>query len=282
MLNRINKLLMMTQTETVTHLKDILSFAHKGEGYMIWSKTRSPKPMLCVHLDTINDVSNARLDKLELDDTLRVLSLASDSKAKCLGGDDRAGLYIALELITYMEETKDYKYDIGFFLDEEIGCLGSTNYLRHCSHNYDTTCYIGLDRRSPNGNQEIALYGFDNSKLTEIFEEYGYTPDMGSVTDASNLADEDTACINLSVGFDGEHTTKEVLYLSCMEETLNVLKEVNLGNTHYHGKDYFNYGYDGFYYDGYTTAEEEYIEELEARIEYLESRLSIYEEVHYD
>jgi di/tripeptidase len=188
------------------------------DNYLIYSKSSSPKPMLCVHLDTINthEKKKVTVDLLNVDN--RKIIVGHQSMA-CLGADDRAGVWIAMKVIDYMESTGDYKYDIGFFCDEEIGGLGSANYdVSLCN----TTAYIGLDRRSPGGLQEVALYGNDNDDLNKVFTDLGYSIANGSFTDASNIStDCDIACVNLSVGYDNEHTRKEVLYLDCMYNTLN-------------------------------------------------------------
>jgi|LGOV01.1.fsa_nt_gb hypothetical protein len=245
-----------------------------GDGYMIYSKTDAPKPMLCVHLDTIN--THAPKCKIkpqrdfEYDENLCILGLTKKSPLSCLGGDDRAGVWIAMEMIAYMEASGDYKYDIGFFEDEEIGCHGSTAYNNDkAGIQLNTTCYIGLDRKSSKGTQEVALYGDDNKELMEIFNDLGYVSDMGSVTDASNLAGE-VACVNLSIGYDNEHTSSEVLYIHCMIDTLEKLKVLELKSELYLAD------YDHFYDCNpwmNTYKEDWYQEELESENEILRGAL---------
>lgn len=247
------ELLTKTQNDLYLEVSDIKGMSVDA-GYMIYSRSSEPKPMLCVHLDTINTHSSDLEEELiiEADVEAGILSVSPDCKAKCLGGDDRAGVWIALKMIEWMEKTGNYKYDIGFFRDEEIGCKGSTLFEEH-KHKYNTTCYIGLDRKSSGGVQEVATYGEDNYDLIRLVESYGYIEHFGSVTDASNLAG-DVACINLSVGYDREHTKSEILYLNCMTDTLENLKIMEF--------DGRNYGVD---YSGYTatTPMDEYYEVLE-------------------
>ncbi len=234
------------------------------EGYMIYCRNDKPKPMLCVHLDTINTHRPKCKIKpqrdFEYDENLGILGLSKKSPLSCLGGDDRAGVWIALKMIAYMEASGDYKYDVGFFDDEEIGCHGSTAYNNNIKDSHaNTTCYIGLDRKSTNGIQEVALYGNDNKELTELFNSLGYVTDMGSITDASNLAG-DVACVNLGVGYDNEHTSSEVLYLHCMVDTLEKLKALEIKPEPYLAD------YDHFYEVNpwtYDYNEDWYQEELE-------------------
>ena len=218
-------LLCITQGDLGKLLKDTLNLTITSDKYLIYSKTQVPKPMLCVHLDTINTCSTL-VDKTYSPKDFKVdnkgVIRVANKNLQCLGGDDRAGVWIALQMIKHMEKTGNYQYDVGFFYDEEIGCVGSRDYIgRH--PDIKTTAYIGLDRRSPQGTQEVALYGSDNETLTRIFTDLGYDIALGSVTDASTLA-HSVACVNLSVGYDNEHTRQEVLYLQCMIDTLEVLK----------------------------------------------------------
>jgi hypothetical protein len=280
-IEEITGLLSHTQRTLRQHITDTVDLKVTEFGYMIYSKTDVPKPMLCVHLDTINSHRDLitpidAIKDFEYDSNLCILGLATNSKLACLGGDDRAGVWIALAIIEYMETTGDYKYDIGFFEDEEIGCRGSSAYSKNIGKVTDvnTSCYIGLDRKSTGGVQEMALYGDDNSALTEVFNILGYETSMGSVTDASNLAGT-VACCNLSIGYDNEHTTSEVLYIHCMIDTLEKLKALELDAPVY-PPDYDHYSSTTLYEynaDGYGFSYPGYIDELEEENEILKESL---------
>ena len=268
----IGNILRYTQEDLVALVYGLVSKPKAvGDGFTIIGRGNKPKPMLCVHLDTINThYSQKGLYDYDImyDISKDMLKLTPDSKASCLGGDDRAGVWIAIQMLADMLPETEWKYDIGFFKDEEIGCIGSTHYstyLRdYAPSNINTTCYIGLDRKSGNGLHEIATYGYDNESLISTFVSLGYTPAYGSVTDASNLAGE-VACINLSVGYDNEHTNAEVLYLSCMKYTLEVLKRVELEDKYYEAEEDI-YDDDGWPFNDYDDDDMiamNYIAELE-------------------
>lgn len=275
------QLLKMTQRSLITHIKKKVNFATIGDGYFIYSKNDTPKPMLCVHLDTINTITiNEPLDDtdFEYDHNLNILAVATDSNISCLGGDDRAGVWIALKVIEHMEATKTFNYDVGFFMDEEIGCKGSLRYGNSLAFKeLETTCYIGLDRKSTKGLQEVALYGDDNKELIKVFNDLGYPTDIGSITDAATLSPfKKVACVNVSVGYDNEHSKREVLYINCMEDTLRNIKGLSWStepydNNYDHWYGDFSGGYDKY---GYQY-EQDYIEELEDDIriykEFIES-----------
>lgn len=273
----------MSQEEVYKHIHTTYKgYIHKQmDKYVVINKESIPKPMLCVHLDTINTHYVGETDitpnDFELDEVSNVIGLSSLSQLSCLGGDDRAGVYIALKLLDYMIEYDDWKYSIGFFKDEELGCIGSSYY----KDDLDTTCYIGLDRRSFKGRYEVALYDYDNVALTTKFTELGYIECKGSITDSAELAGS-VACINLSVGYDKEHTKNEVLYLDCMEYTYNVLKEMVYDDTVYIPEEsYWNLDDNsiGFDYldtkDGedYSQQEMYYMYQLEEENTILKSRL---------
>ena len=260
-------ILVQTQEDLKVYIKNKVTPNISGDGFMIYAKgdTKAPKPMLCVHLDTINTHQAALEHPIDIgknyyyDENLKVLGLTPKTSLACLGGDDRAGVWIALAMIDYMEASGDYKYDIGFFNDEEIGCHGSTAYKKTI-HKPNTTCYIGLDRKSTQGEQEVALYGDDNKELIKIFTDLGYPVDMGSITDASNLSGV-LACVNLSVGYDNEHTPREVLYLKCMLDTLENLKKAEFEPEMYPVT--FDYFYDTNIWGDTTGAESGYLSDLE-------------------
>ena len=262
---KIEHLLTLTQNELYTYLIDTLTLIQVSSKFLIYSKgTTESKPMLCVHLDTINThKANLTGYKVTEDDfvtTNGLIELSKTSSLSCLGGDDRAGVWVALELIKYMEETGDYKYDIGFFLDEEIGCIGSGVFC-YDRDKLTNNCYIGLDRRSTDGTDEVAVYGNDNQELIDVFVNLGYKIEAGSITDASTLSNSIIPCVNLSVGYDYEHTKDEVLHIKCMDRTLSVLKDLNLVGKEYptDSTPYYNYNFDDGvthrYYDSDTMFE---------------------------
>jgi hypothetical protein len=254
----IIELLKASQDDLFKMLEKLDGVSSKAEGsFIIWDKEPNKyKPMICVHLDTIN--THAELVKLEFIEANRIIA-CGNKQMSCLGGDDRAGVWIALQLIEYMNSTKDYKYSIGFFCDEEVGCRGSGNYVTlNDKFDENVTAFIGLDRRSPKGKQEVALYGCDNDKLSEMFIKLGYKEAFGSVTDASALAQYcEIACINLSIGYDNEHTNREVLYIDCMVDTLNHLKKLPYLGEKFTYEPSYNSNMFGGYYQDYGSIKDE-------------------------
>ncbi|CUU77593.1 hypothetical protein [Campylobacter hyointestinalis] len=190
-------------------------------GFLVIPKKCGMYPLICTHLDTINDSRNIlapTIDDLKFIGS-DYIALKDVSQKACLGGDDRCGVYIALKLIEL-----GLPYSFGFFQDEEIGGVGSSLMSKSINKMDNITCYIGLDRR---GSDQLALYGYDNKNLINIFERFGYFRDRGSFTDASNLSEKclkGLACVNLSVGYYNEHHKNETINTTAMNRTLGVLK----------------------------------------------------------
>lgn len=188
--------------------------------YIILKKDNKVKPMLCVHLDTVNTHSKCGdlLPDKDIIDFNEGFMLKPNTTYSCLGADDRSGVYMVLE---HYEELLN-KYHIGVFCDEEIGGLGSYELTELT----DVSCFIGLDRE---GSMEVATYGSDNKELIELFVSRGFKQMRGSFTDASVLAKtHNKPCVNLSVGYYNQHRENEYVLFKDMEDTLNCILNVDL------------------------------------------------------
>lgn len=236
---KVLDLLHLTQDELYYFIKTRYEGSlFNTEHYMLFNYDETTKPMLCVHLDTINDSRGLipHLDDFKVDGT--IISLHKDSKLACVGGDDRCGVWIALQIMDDIISGRLPKnsYSIGFFCDEERGGKGSSEYILDLLDdevNY-TTAYIGLDRRNATiGVPEFATYCCDNKTLNNIVSTH-YIEKMGSFTDASNIAEEtNIACVNLSIGYNHEHTVNEYINTEDTEFTLEYLRCLPFGNEVY-------------------------------------------------
>ena len=232
----INELLLLSQTELYDYIVSVCvssGLEYDLDKSYITLNSISDKPMLCVHLDTINTASNIILEPWEIVTEHTTIQLNPTSKARCLGGDDRCGVWIALQIIDDIVKgiLPANSYCFGFFCDEETGGNGSAAFSANSL--VLPTALIGLDRRNKNmGVPEVATYGYDNEELIAIATRYGYTEQYGSFTDASNIAGESrVACINLSIGYNMEHTPNEYIGIDDMLFTLQFLRGVPFGNT---------------------------------------------------
>lgn len=219
------KLLLMTQEELFNYVCSEIPVgvkALKAKGNYIYVTTTGEhkhKPLLTSHLDTVDEGRNDRLQPKDLVISNGVLSTKGEG---VLGGDDRAGVWIMLQLLR--DTDRCYDYDYVFFCDEEVGGIGSS--LFGNTHNdliQDYNCFISLDRR---GVDEVATYGYDNQELIDVFVDKGFVEAYGSFTDCVNLSEaSNVACVNLSVGYDNEHTNAEIQSIVGMYSTLRVLQD---------------------------------------------------------
>ena len=188
--------------------------------YIILKKDNKVKPMLCIHLETINTHSKCgdNLPETDIVNFGEGFMLKPITNYSCLGADDRAGVYMVLE---HYEELID-KYHIGIFCDEEIGGYGSYELTELT----DVSCFIGLDRE---GSMEVATYGYNNRELIDLFVSRGFKEMRGSFTDASVLAKlHNKPCVNLSVGYYNQHRDNEYVLFEDMEKTINHILSVDL------------------------------------------------------
>lgn len=221
--------------------------------YIILKKDNKVKPMLCIHLDTINTHSKCgdKISEAFIVNFGEGFMLKPITNYSCLGADDRAGVYMVLE---HYEELLD-KYHIGVFCDEEIGGVGSYE----LTELENVSCFIGLDRE---GSMEVATYGYNNRELIDLFVARGFKEMRGSFTDASVLAKlHNKPCVNLSVGYYNQHRDNEYVLFEDMEKTLSHILDVDLvfkedypieankytsfydnGNSHLYDYDDRNYG----------------------------------------
>jgi hypothetical protein len=181
------------------------------------------KPLLLAHLDIIGTIPPSLADIQLIDGRISLKPKDQRiSQCRVLGGDDRCGVFIILELIKagYLAH-----YDFLLTTDEEVGGMSADIFAQQMNPNI-FSCFISLDRES---SSDYAEYGPDNSELASLFESRGYHRAMGSFTDCLTLSAACTvACGNLSVGYYYQHTDKEYIIISQMLDTLKTLKDQTL------------------------------------------------------
>ena len=221
----LKNLLMFNQTELFEHIvqkvsknnKYNITVFHKS-GIIVTPKGIDKYPLICSHLDTINDSKKIKLQNSDIEIDGDIIRLSQSSLAKCLGGDDRCGVYTALQLIDL-----GFPFGFAFFCDGEIGWIGSSMLAKDIDENESITAFIGLDRR---GLDNVAVYGYNNSDLINLFENEGYIEVDGSITDVSVLSEQSSrnlACVNLSVGYYNEHTKREFINIYGIQRAIKTL-----------------------------------------------------------
>ena len=169
---------------------------------------------LIAHLDTVFKTTPSE-DSFIYDQEKQILWSPGGS-----GFDDRAGVYIILELIM-----RGYRPHILFTRGEEIGGIGARDLIKdypNCP--YNCHALIQLDRAY---NNDCVFYDCDNKDFTKYIESFGFEESWGTFSDISIVAPSwKIAAVNLSVGYVDEHNTCERLYCSCCDETIEKVSKI--------------------------------------------------------
>lgn len=201
----------------------------------IYAKGEVPV-LLTAHMDTVH--KTPVIDYYEYVDEKGNHIISSPQG---IGGDDRCGIYMILEII------KEHKCSVLFCEDEEIGGDGSDKFCKteFINELADLRYLIELDRA--NGDDAV-FYDCDNPDFTKFIEDNtGYTEAWGTFSDISTLAPAcRVAAVNLSCGYYHAHTLGEEVNVEEMLNTIETVKQlltVECEQFEYIKKKYNRYGY---------------------------------------
>lgn len=263
------KLCLMNQQDLKNHVRNVL--ASKGKEVMTgkgWVYAEGTFPvLLCAHLDTVHK---------ELPKEI-VYKDGKISSPQGIGGDDRCGVYMCLEIL------KKVDCHVVFFEDEEIGGVGSayfceTEIIKNIKANY----VIELDRANAN---DAVFYSQCNPGFENFITEKHWATEFGTFTDICNICPEmGIAGVNLSCGYYNQHTKNEYVVLKEMKkniaETVKLLERT--GDTVYEyieretpvstaGSSWAKY-WDFRDYTAYTCYEDDWNDYIEYEFQYYNSK----------
>lgn len=171
-----------------------------------------------------------------------------------LGADDRAGVFAILKIIQ-----SGLRPTIIFTTDEEVGGLGAAQLVKdfpECPIS-ELKYLIQLDRR---GTNDCVFYDCYNEDFITYVESFGFIEAFGTFSDIAELCPAwDVVGVNLSIGYENEHTRYETLHLkpwmATIEKVKRMLKEKDIPDFEYIEYSYsYNgtkWGYDEKYKDWY-------------------------------
>ncbi|MGV2941946.1 M20/M25/M40 family metallo-hydrolase [Mesobacillus sp. LC4] len=181
-----------------------------------------PTILLSAHMDTIEEIECGR-EIIEEGTTLT-------SSKGILGADDRAGIAAILSILNRVRKTNfNGTIKVAFTVEEEIGCRGSRGIDKDFIEDVDAA--IVIDRR---GKRDIVTtnggFHFCSEEFGKLFEQAGKLAGMedwqvtpGGISDAKVLAYYGIPSVNLSAGYQNEHTDYETVdYLATVETVLLV------------------------------------------------------------
>lgn len=199
----------MSQKDLKDYLVNKLSETHNqmvvGDGF-VYAQGKFPV-LLVAHLDTVHDKLPSTFEYDMISDAL--------SSPEGIGGDDRCGVYMILDII------KRYNCSVLFCEDEEIGCVGAekfakTELVQNLTFNY----IIEFDRK---GNKDAVFYNCDNPEFEEFITKEYFKTAYGSFSDISVVAPVlKCAAVNLSCGYYNAHTKSEYVVVSEMKNSIRM------------------------------------------------------------
>ena len=171
-----------------------------------------------------------------------------------LGADDRAGVFAILKIIQ-----SGLRPTVIFTTNEEVGGLGAAQLVKdfpECPIS-NLKYLIQLDRR---GTNDCVFYDCYNEDFITDVESFGFIEAFGTFSDIAELCPAwDVVGVNLSIGYENEHTRYETLHLkpwmATIEKVKRMLKEKDIPDFEYIEYSYsYNgtkWGYDEKYKDWY-------------------------------
>lgn len=187
-------------------------------GNCLYSKgTREDAVVMVAHIDTVWKSRYNGSDRTPLNVANGRVSSARSITG--IGADDRAGVAIILELL-------DLGHSILLTDDEEIGMVGSRHLRAFAPEAFEAlqkhSFFVQFDRM---GRVDFKCYNVG----TDAFRDYvhkatGLTePNRSSFTDIATLC-RDVAGVNISVGYQNEHTPEEYLALADWDFALHTAR----------------------------------------------------------
>lgn len=210
----------------VRQLQDIPNVRYYlDEGNLYIQRGRADTyPCMVAHMDTVHDIVED-LHPLVFNGMVTGFNRVAMEQTG-IGGDDKVGIYIALECLREFDNMK-----VAFFRDEEVGCIGS--YLSDVGFFKDCRFVLQCDRR---GNSDFIVDASGVALSSTHFQDdvfpliksYGYGFAKGMMTDVMALKESGIGCsmANISCGYYNPHTAQEYVDIFDVENCLEMCKTI--------------------------------------------------------
>ena len=215
--------------------------------------------LLVAHMDTVHKLKCTQI--IEKDGKI--------SSPQGIGGDDRCGIFIIMNIIN------DLHCSVLLCEDEETGGVGARKFTKtKYINNLDVNYMVELDRK---GSNDAVFYLCDNPKFTNFITDVtGFKEAHGTFSDISVLAPAaKIAAVNLSSGYYNAHTTNEYVMYDEMMDVVEVVKTLVKTESE-------KFEYVGYYNS--NTSEDEYernfLDDYFGNNQY--SDMKLYNEVKHD
>ena len=184
-------------------------------------------PCVVAHMDTVHFVTKHGIEVAEFVGNPNIVFGMNPNTHRLtgIGGDDKCGIYAALHCLEVLPACK-----VAFFVDEEIGCVGSSqadmSFFENCRF------VLQADRR---GNDDFVndICGPLSSKqfmadVKPIISSYGYSFTKGMMTDVQSLRDNNVgiSVANMSAGYYNPHSESEYIDLEDLATVCNMMVDI--------------------------------------------------------
>jgi hypothetical protein len=218
------------------------AYEHSGNVYISKGNQDGYVPCFAAHTDTVHDLDTINILEVQLphpkvkpneDGSMYNVAcykaINDEGEATGCGGDDKAGVYIAIEMLHRVENAK-----AAFFRAEETGCHGS----RASDDTFFDNVGYCIQFDSPENDRStftcngVQLYSDEMAEtIRPILEENGINRHMHDpYTDVSILKSKyDFTCMNLPAGYYNMHTPHEYVVIEDTQKSIEVaLKMVEI------------------------------------------------------
>jgi tripeptide aminopeptidase len=216
----------------------------KGNIYVTKGKADS-YPLVLAHTDTVHQINDIVAKEEMKPNTKGEIKLALkgyDKKGKPsgIGGDDKAGVFICLELLEKFDTIKVF-----LPVSEETGCHGSEYAMKNHKDFFKDVGYAIMFDSPENNSLSYSLMGNklnnDDGEFRQLTEESIRSHGIDKwqhhpYTDAMVIREQfDIACLNLAAGYYQYHTANEYVIIEDVENAINLGTEIitKCGNTRY-------------------------------------------------
>ena len=138
------------------------------------------------------------------------------------GFDDRAGIAAIIEVLEH-----GFRPHILFTNYEESGGIGADELVkRYTKWPFKTSCHalVELDRAN---EKDAVFYSCENYDFMKYIESFGFKFDVGTFTDISIIMKVwKIVGVNLSVGYEFEHSPNELLHLDWLDATIEKVEKI--------------------------------------------------------
>lgn len=203
-------------------------------------------PCIIAHMDTVHEITDD-LTVIKIGNNLTGFNAVTMEQTG-IGGDDKVGIFIALECLQYLDNIK-----VVFFRDEECGCDGSYN--ANLDFFFDCRFVLQCDRKgnkdfitSASGTQ-LSSKPFKKA-IGSILSDYGYSTAHGLMTDVMALKEIGLNCCaaNISCGYYNPHMDNEYVnipdVLNCLTMVIRIMEDIT--DVYFHKAEKKNYSYSNY------------------------------------